>query len=345
MKKAVLISLMIVLSMGLIFTACPKSAPGSTATPILIRMTTPIPGGDDVAKWFEEGINQFNARTNGAYKMQLFPGGQICNLPESLDLIRSGAVEGGFIPLGAFAGTVPELALAELPFLFDGGEANAYAYTSIKDVYNGPLQTECNQITLGCIYTGTTNLHSVKKPVKTLEDLEGMVVGVDAPPMAELITALGGTPIVVDFAEDYSNMQKGVIDAKTTVPQYVLVTKIYEVAKYYTVFHGLTTLYSININLDVYNEMPENIQNALNEEMGSLAENISQEFVTLFDDYLDMCAEQGMQIYYLPAEERDRWKQLAYPSTLEILEMNGDVGAKIRQIAEEANAKYPYVAR
>jgi len=325
-------------------TSCAKEAEPA-AKQVLIRMTTPVPAGDEFVTWAQEGMDKFNARTNGAYKMQMFPGGQLGPFPESLDAIRTGAIEGGMIPLAAFGGTVPEFGLVELPFLFNNGEANAYAMPKIKDVWNELLQAKCNQRTLGCIFVGTLNFLSTKKHLKTLEDLKGLIVGCDAPPMTELVKALGGSGVVVDFTEDYSNLQKGVIDAKTSAPQYIFIAKLYEVAKYYTIFHGIGTLYSFDINLDVYNKMPQNIKDALNEEMSATAKSISQKYVTKFYDLVPELTKLGLQYYYLPTAERDRWKQMAYPGTLATLEKSGDVGAKIKKIAEEANSKYPYTQK
>ena len=314
-----------------------------TTEAALIRMTTPVPPGDDLSEMCQEGMNKFNDRTNGAYKMQMFPGGQLASIPESLDAVRTGAVEGGVIPLAAFTGTVPEFGLTELPFLYSSGEANAYAGTRLKDLYSEILETKANQRSLGCIYVGSLNLLSVKKPIKKLEELEGLIVGCDSPSSAGLIAALGGSGIVVDFSEDYSNLQKGVINAKTSAQQYILIAKLYEVAKYYTVFYGLGSLYSININSDVYEAMPQGVKNILNEEMGVLAQEISRYYVNQSYDLVDDLEAKGVEYYYLPAEERERWKDLAYQGTLDRLEEFGDIGARIKQIADEANARYPYM--
>jgi len=341
MKKQLLLSLVIMLAVPMVLGSCSKKE--ETKEPKLIRMTTPVPAGDDYVIWLQKGMDKFNAQTNGAYKMQMFPGGQLASMPESLDAIRTGAVEGGVIPLAAFGGTIPEFGLAELPFLYNNGEANAYAEIGLREVYSKILQEKANQRSLGCIYVGTLNLLSAKKPIKTLEDLKGLIVGCDTPPSAGLISALGGSGIVVDFTEDYSNLQKGVIDAKTSAPQYMQIAKLYEVAKYYTVFHGLGSLYSININSDVYNAMPQDIKDILNKEMSALAQDISQKYVTLFYDLVDDLEAEGVVYYYLPAAERDRWKDLAYPGTLATLNDFGDIGARIKQIADEANAKYPYM--
>ncbi len=340
MKRLLLLSLVIMLAVLMVLGS--SSKPGETKEPKLIRMTTPVPAGDDYVIWLQKGMDKFNARTKGAYNMKMFPGGQLAAFPESLDAIRTGAVEGGVIPPAAFAGTVPEFGLVELPFLFNNGEANAYAMTSIKDVWSELLQAKCNQRSLGCICIGTIDLISTKKPIKTLEDFKGLVVGCDAPPMVGLIKALGGSGIIVDFAEDYSNLQKGVIDAKTMAPQYMLIAKLYEVTKYFTIFHGLGSLYSINLNSDVYNKMPQDIKDILDEEMSALAQDISQKYVALFYDLVDDLEAKGVEYYYVPVTERNRWKELAYPGTLAALAKFGDVGAKIKQIADEANAKYPY---
>jgi TRAP-type C4-dicarboxylate transport system substrate-binding protein len=330
-------------------TTTAAATPASTAPPaaeqVLIRMTTPVPGGDQFLTLAQEGLDRFNARTNGAYKIEIFPGGQLGPFPESLDAIRTGAIEAGLIPLAAFAGSVSEFGLVELPFLFNNGEANSYAMPSVQKVWDELSMAQANQKTLGCVFVGTLNFIATKKHYKTLDDVKGAIIGVDAPPMAELIKALGGSGIVVDFSEDYTNLQKGVIDGKTSAPQYIQIAKIYEVAKYYTVFHGLGSLYAFTINLDVYNKMPKEIQDALNEEMSATAKSLSEQYVKKFYELEPVLKDLGVQYYYLPTVERDKWKALAYPGTLDALTKAGDVGTKIKQIADEANAKYPYTEK
>lgn len=314
------------------------------AEQVLIRMTTPVPAGDEFLVWAQEGIDRFNARTNGAYKLQIFPGGQLGPFPESLDAIRTGAIEAGLIPLAAFAGSVPEFGLVELPFLFNNTEANAYAMTGIQQIWDELSSAQANQRTLGCMCVGTTNFFSAKKPLKTLDDIKGTIIGVDAPPVADLVKVLGGSGIVVDFTEDYSNLQKGVIDAKTNAPQYIQIAKLYEVAKYYTVFHGVGSLYAFTINSDVFNKMPKDVQDALAEELGATAKTISDNYVNKFYELQPVLEDLGVEYYFLPSEERDKWKALAYPGTLDALEKAGDIGARVKQVTDEANAKFPYTA-
>jgi len=348
----------VVLVAGLVLAGCGESSDttsttaGATATTaatpaeqVLIRMTTPVPAGDEFLDWAQEGLDRFEARTNGAYKVQIFPGGQLGPFPESFDAIRTGGIEAGLIPLAAFSGSVPEFGLVELPFLFNNAEANAEAMTGVQPIWDELSQAQGNQRTLGCMAVGTTNFFSAKKPLKTLDDIKGVIIGVDAPPVVGLVQALGGSGVVVDFTEDYSNLQKGVIDAKTNAPQYIQEAKLYEVAKYYTVFHGVGSLYAFTVNLDVFNKMPKDAQDALAEELSATAKAISDAYIKKFEELEPILTDQGVEYYYLPEAEREQWKALAYPGTLDALEKAGEVGASIKQITDEANAKFPYTAQ
>ena len=348
----------VVLVAGLVLAGCGESSDttsttaGATATTaatpaeqVLIRMTTPVPAGDEFLDWAQEGLDRFEARTNGAYKVQIFPGGQLGPFPESFDAIRTGGIEAGLIPLAAFSGSVPEFGLVELPFLFNNAEANAEAMTGVQPIWDELSQAQGNQRTLGCMAVGTTNFFSAKKPLKTLDDIKGVIIGVDAPPVVGLVQALGGSGVVVDFTEDYSNLQKGVIDAKTNAPQYIQEAKLYEVAKYYTVFHGVGSLYAFTVNLDVFNKMPKDVQDALAEELSATAKTISDAYIKKFAELEPILTDLGVEYYYLPEAEREQWKALAYPGTLDALEKAGEVGASIKQITDEANEKFPYTAQ
>lgn len=311
--------------------------------PILIRVTTPVPPGDVLSDGLQEGLDRFNARANGLYEIKMFPGGQLAAFPESLDVVRTGAVEGAAVPLAAFGGAVPEFGLSELPFLYNNGDANAYAVIGMREVYNELLEEQMNQTSICTFTVGGLNLLCSKYHIKTLEDLEGLVVGCDTPPGTMLIEGLGGSGIVVNFTEDYSNLQKGVFDAKTSAPQYIEIAKLYEVAEYYTVFYGLGSLYSVSINLDIYNAMPQDIKDILLEEMGKAAADLSELFVNSVNTLREPLEAEGLQFYFLPLEERERWKAMVYPGSLAALEGAGEIGAKLKAIIDEANAMFPYV--
>jgi TRAP-type C4-dicarboxylate transport system substrate-binding protein len=351
--------LAIIICLSLIAIGCPAPTQTPTATQptqttqpptttqpppaqeVQIRVTTPIPGADPLIGWCQEGFDRFNERTNGAYKMQIYPGQQLATMGESLDAVRTGAVEGGVIPPAAYSGSVPEFVLGELPFLFNNPEANAAAEVGITEIYNELLEERCNQKSLGCFYPGSNEIISTS-PIETIDDWEGLIVECGNPSTAALVTTLGGSPMVTPLTDAYSNLQKGVVDASTSLPQFAMIAKLNEVAKHYTVFSGLGSVYTLNINSDVLNEMPPDVQDILYEEMGQLIQEVNTKNVELQYEHIEALSGVGVDVYYVPKEERENWVELCLPQTNATLDEFGEIGQRIRQVAEEANAKHPY---
>ena len=157
-----------------------------------------------------------------------------------------------------------------------------------------------------------------------------------------MIKGLGGSSVVIPYPEVYSALDKGVVDGGLLVPDVINVMKIYEVTKYYTVFHPLGTCHSFSINYDVWKKMPQNIKNILVEEVDNVTSFLNNRFVNDFEKQLQMLTEKGIEVYRLSKAERDKWRAKLIDQTNSELEAMGEIGMKIKKVAEEANKKYPY---
>lgn len=83
-----------------------------------------------------------------------------------------------------------------------------------------------------------------KRPVTKLADFKGVKIRVDDQPVsAQIWRALGANPVPIAYAETYTALQSGVVDAAENPPLNIIKMKFYEVAKYVTVTrHSLTTM-------------------------------------------------------------------------------------------------------
>jgi hypothetical protein len=59
-------------------------------------------------------------------------------------------------------------------------------------------------------------------------------------------------------------------------------------------------------------------------------------------DDLKAMRQKGVSVYFLPPAERERWVKATAAYREKQLASFGEFGAKIRQIANETNKKYPY---
>lgn len=334
------VSIIILLLLSLVIS-CAEPAPAPAPAPeakVLLRLVIPSPAGDELTVNAEQIGEKLYERTNGQYQIKVYPGEALAKIPEYLDAVRTGAVEMCSVGLGIFAGLDP--GLAEIPMLYDNVRANAAAVRPSLELYNQILMGKLNQMAVAGYTTGAQELISTK-PVKTLEEWDGLLVGATNPESAALTTSLGGSPVVIPWTECYSALEKGVVDAVLTSMRWTIVSGLSDVSSHVTLFYSTPTFNTYTINLDTWNEMPKDVQDILLEEAWKFSDEMSAYQIEMAIKDKDTLASLGMTIYELPKAERDRWKEAVRPYVDDKLASLGEFGTKIRQIAEEANAANP----
>jgi TRAP-type C4-dicarboxylate transport system substrate-binding protein len=190
--------------------------------------------------------------------------------------------------------------------------------------------------------TGGIQLFSTK-PVKTLQAWQGLLTGAISPPAAALIKEMGGSPVTIMWTDMYESLQKKVIDATTQGTHGALVMGLTDACKFVTIFFGIAGWNGFQINLDVWNKMPKNIQQILQEEATAAAEfmNTTVDGVLGEEDFKAF-KKNGVEIYIVPKAERDKWEQRLAPYKEKQLASFGEFGQKVKNIADEANKRHPY---
>jgi TRAP-type C4-dicarboxylate transport system substrate-binding protein len=94
------------------------------------------------------------------------------------------------------------------------------------------------------------------KPVNSLADLRGLKIRFSGAPQANLINALGATPVNIPSGEQYAALEKGIVDGVITSLAAVKAFKLQEVAKYIVEppFTG-AQLFAAIMNKDTYNQL------------------------------------------------------------------------------------------
>lgn len=327
-----------VLLLSSLAISCGGEEGATPEEPLMLRLTIPTPAGDKLTVNAEELAQAFSDRTDGAYQIKVYPGEQLVKVPETMDAVRSGTVEMASIGLGIFAFLDP--GLAEIPLFYSNVRANAAACKPSAELYNERLQGKLNQVALASYTTGAQELISTK-PVKTLADWKGMMIGATNPESAALAKALGASPVTIPWTECYSNLEKGVVDAVLTSTQWTLVSGLSDVASYVIRFYSTPTFNTYLINLDVFNGMPKKVQDALVEEAWKASEVMSAAHIQSDKEDKEILEGLGVEVYDLPKDERAKWEAAVKPYVDEKIASLGDFGKKLREIAEKANADNP----
>lgn len=312
--------------------------------PIVIRHVIPTPEGDYPQTFRDkEMAKRFNERAKGEYVIEVYAGGALAKLPEYFDAIRIGAVEMAFSNWGMFTFLDPRFGLLETPFLFNNNHATNEACKSLLPLYDQILQEKFNAKGIAMMNTGGLGLWS-QKPIKTLADWKGLLVASVSPITSQMIKDIGGSPVTIVFFEIYEALAKKTVDAASQSAHGGVVFNFPEICKYFTAFYSIPAPAGYSINLDVWKKMPPHIQKILQEETARAADWMGKTLVTeLPESDLKVFKEKGVSVHFLPKEEREKWAKQLEPYKEKQLSSFGELGQKIKKIAEEMNKKYPYV--
>ena len=234
---------------GLLLTAC--GAGGTTQAP----GGQPAAGGGDIAVTvptevvniriahvaleitpIAQAVERFayvlEERSEGRFNVSIFPNSVLGGNRELIEQLQMGTLEMA-APSAAFLGGFTDgTALFDLPFLFDSPEGAFEVFDSEigRDILDGLL--ESNLVGLDWYAMGWRHL-TANRPIHTPQDMQGLRIRVMENQMhIDHFNMLGASATPMAFAEVYTALQQGVIDAQENPYSQIYSQRFYEVQDY-----------------------------------------------------------------------------------------------------------------
>lgn len=309
MKKLfICLSLLLVLSFTIgSAVSCDEGPTG----PVVLRVAMDRPPGSFDTVLLEEWAANFNERAAGSnYSMVVYPASELCTMEESLDMVRTGAVDMAFFDLQYASSRDARFGAMGLPFVLDNVEALSAFSLIIKDsLFNDIMEDEFNQVLLA--FQGQDfHTYCGNEPIETLEDWEALIIQTASPLETDSVEALGGAPIAMPFMDVVPSLEKGVIDGGVGWnAAAIYLMNAYDVVKYVTVAPVSGIFVTVSINRDTFDAMPNDIQEIMVDEANQFEANIFAAFQELMVTSYSECESAGIEVYYLPEAELERWRQ------------------------------------
>jgi TRAP-type transport system periplasmic protein len=185
--------------------------------------------------WLAEELDK---RTNGQVKVD------VVSLPElgltGFELVRvtrSGLVDVADVIFAYVAGDVPAIEGVDLPGLFPDLNTSVKAHVAFMPVIKKHEDKLGGVVLGGYLWPGQYVFS--RKPVRGPADLKGLKVRVYGTAQTEFANAMGMEPVSIAFAETYTALERGTVDAAITGSYPGFALKFYEVTKFLVdVNHG-----------------------------------------------------------------------------------------------------------
>jgi tripartite ATP-independent transporter DctP family solute receptor len=171
--------------------------------------------------------------SKGTMLIDQYPGAQLGQEPQVLQLVKAGDVEFCISSSANAATLTPQAGVMSLHFLFRGEDhlvkalADPNVTKAVKDMVENTVQ---GAHVLAVITLGLRNMYS-KKAIAKVDDMKGLKVRVQATPTEDLMFPVYGAQTVhMPFGSVYTSLQTGVVDVAENGVNVFLVNKHYEVA-------------------------------------------------------------------------------------------------------------------
>jgi tripartite ATP-independent transporter DctP family solute receptor len=177
---------------------------------------------------------QLSKATGGKDTIKIFADSSLGSEKDTVEQVKIGALDMVRVNTSAFHGIVPESMIPAFPFLFrDIEHFRKTMYGPQGDKILAAFD-KAGFIGLAMYESGARSMYA-KKPIRTLADVKGMKIRVQPSDLwVSLIGAMGASATPMPYAEVYTGLKTGLIDAaENNYPSYDE-SKHYEAAPVYS---------------------------------------------------------------------------------------------------------------
>jgi len=237
MKKAKLItSAVLALFMGaILLTGCGSSTQAPVAKKnIVLKAADNQVESYPTVKGLKYMAKLLDERTQGRIKMEVYPGGQMGQEKETIEMTQMGTLAVNRISAGSLASFKSKLTAVTLPFIFRDAD-------HMWKVLEGPVGKDLlkdlekdGMVGLSYYDSGARSFYTKGKAINTPADAKGQKIRVlQSQIFVDFAEAMGASGTPMSYSEVYSALQTGLIDGAENNPPSLWAMKHYESAKYY----------------------------------------------------------------------------------------------------------------
>ena len=252
MKK---LTVMLVLILALCVSA-------SAMAETVLQLGTTVNEQDSFQVAAEKFAELVAERTNGEYKIEIYPNGTLGGESEMLDSMSMGMLDMGIITSGPFVNFSEDMGVLDMPFLF---ASNEEAYKVLDGEIGKELLATLEDAGLkGLAYAerGFRNVTNSVRPVTNAADLAGLKLRVmENEVYTATFKALNVNAVPMAWSEALTAMQQGTIEGEENPINVIYSYGLWDYGQKYVTLdrHSYATAI-ITMSLDKFNELDEATQ-------------------------------------------------------------------------------------
>lgn len=297
------------------------------------KMGHSSPASHPFHKRLLEVAERIDKGTAGKMKLTIFPASQLGGDNDLLSQARSGAVD--FVqPAGLIlASILPVAAVNGMGFAFkDYAQVWQAMDGDLGDYVRAQIAAKAGLVPMEKRWDLGFRQITTNTPIHKASDLDGKKLRVPgAPALVSLFTALGASPVSMQFGEVYTSLQTHIVDGEENPLSVIDAGKFYEVQKCCAITNHVWDGYWICANPASWSRLPKDIQAVVARSFNDVA-LLEREDLAALDRTLQSSLEKKGMTFTQPdlASFRDKLRAAGFYQ-----EWRGKIGAEAWTLLEK----------
>nr|WP_233575909.1 sialic acid TRAP transporter substrate-binding protein SiaP [Noviherbaspirillum saxi] len=255
-------------------------------------------------KWSVWAADEIGKRTNGKYKVDVFPASQLGKENDINQGLALGTVD-IIISGSSFASkSYPPIGVTYYPYVFrDADHLIKYTLSDVyRDLTKGYEDKTGNKI-IATTYYGARQTTS-NRPIAKCADMKGLKIRVpDVPAYLAMPRACGANTSPIAFAEVYLALQNGTVEAQENPLTTIEAKKFYEVQKNIVLTAHIVDHLNTVIAGKLWKQLSEDEKKVFSDVTREAAQRASTDVVTREKELVDVFKQKGLSVTEVNRDE------------------------------------------
>jgi TRAP-type C4-dicarboxylate transport system substrate-binding protein len=264
-----------------------------------------------MSQWLVKWANNLERDSGGRITVKRFPGSQMGPVQQHYDFVRTGQADVAWFLHGATPGRFPLTEIVQVPYLVGSAEIGTKVLND-PELRSKYIDAEHRGVKVLLLLTHQPgNVHTTKKPIRTIEDIKGLRLRFASPTIRNFIAALGGTPVGVVPTEQVEQLQKGTIDGVfIDYGGAGIAFKMGGILKYSTEMYSYVSSFGVAMNPDFWNTLPPDLQALVTKSMTGVEKEVGEAWDALDVPGKKALVDGGAEAIRLSAEENAKFRKI-----------------------------------
>jgi TRAP-type C4-dicarboxylate transport system substrate-binding protein len=253
-------------------------APATSAQPkIELKLAYFVGDQHAMSQWLVKWSERLEKESGGRIAVKRFPGSQIGPVQQHYDFVRTGQADVAWFLHGATPGRFPVTEIVQVPYLIGSAEIGTKVLND-AELRGKYLDAEHRGVKVLLLFTHQPgNVHTTKKPIRTVEDMRGLRIRFGSPTIRDFVAALGAAPVGVQPTEQVEQLQKGTIDGVfIDYGGAGIAFKMGGILKYSTEMYSYVSSFGLAMNEDFWSRLPPDLKTLVTKSVTGVEQEVGQ---------------------------------------------------------------------